>query len=128
MQEIDPADCPFCKVPDDEIVASNMRCYARWDKFPVSEGHILIISFRHFADYFEANGEEVTALWQLIHQLKPMLDRRFSPAGYNVGVNVGAAAGQSVPHLHVHMIPRYQNDVTDPYGGIRGVVVEKTVL
>jgi len=124
MKDLDLESCPFCAVPDAEIVMSNGLCYARWDKFPVSDGHILVIPVRHFSDYFQLSAEERVAVWELVSELQIILADRYSPAGYNVGVNVGEAAGQSVAHLHIHVIPRYAGDIADPYGGIRGVLVE----
>jgi diadenosine tetraphosphate (Ap4A) HIT family hydrolase len=116
------SECPFCDVPEDEILLENDLCFARWDKYPVSRGHLLIIPFRHFANYFDATEEEITDLWKLVHAAKRLVREQHSPDGYNIGVNVGRDAGQSVPHVHVHLIPRYQGDTDDPFGGIRGVV------
>ena len=117
--------CPFCNPPPEDIVLSNNLCYARYDKFPASPGHLLIIPFRHVAGLFDATDEEQAALLALVRGAKHLLDGRFHPDGYNVGVNVGAAAGQTVMHLHVHVIPRYAGDVEDPRGGVRGAIPEK---
>ncbi|MCC7556034.1 MAG: HIT family protein [Methanoculleus marisnigri] len=90
-------------------------------------GHLLIIPYRHVADFFDATDAELAALLALVREAKTLLDGRFRPDGYNVGVNVGEAAGQTVMHLHLHVIPRYAGDVKDPRGGVRGAVPEKRV-
>jgi len=115
-------DCPFCRVDLEEVIIDNDLVFARFDRFPVSRGHLLIIPKRHFADYFEASQQEKMALMEVIDQAKRFLHNRFCPDGYNIGVNIGEAAGQTVMHLHVHVIPRYTGDVSDPRGGIRGVI------
>ena len=120
-----PLTCPFCNPPPEDIVLSNNLCYACYDKFPASPGHLLIIPFRHVAGLFDATDEEQAALLALVRGAKHLLDGRFHPDGYNVGVNVGAAAGQTVMHLHVHVIPRYAGDVEDLRGGVRGAIPEK---
>ncbi len=115
-------DCPFCRVDLEEVIIDNDLVFARFDRFPVSRGHLLIIPKRHFADYFDASRQEKMALMEVIDQAKRFLHNRFCPDGYNIGVNLGEAAGQTVMHLHVHVIPRYTGDVSDPRGGIRGVI------
>ena len=112
-------DCIFCSIPETEILAENKLALAFLDKFPSNGGHTLIVPKRHVASLFEATTEEMTSIWELLREVKRKLDERFAPGGYNVGVNVGEAAGQTVLHLHVHVIPRYQGDVPDPRGGIR---------
>jgi diadenosine tetraphosphate (Ap4A) HIT family hydrolase len=114
------SDCPFCGEP--EIIIENELAFAHYDTYPVSEGHCLLIPRRHFAEYFDATAREKTAIWELLDEVKPIIDQRFSPDGYNVGVNIGRAAGQSIPHLHIHVIPRYAGDVENPQGGVRGVI------
>jgi len=86
---------------------------------------ILLIPFRHIPALFDATDEEQIALLALLREAKTLLDGRLHPDGYNVGVNVGETAGQTVMHLHVHVIPRYAGDVEDPRGGVRGVIPEK---
>lgn len=122
---MDDMTCPFCNPSLEEIVLANDLCYARYDKFPVNPGHLLLIPFRHVAGFFEATDEEQAALLTLVREAKRLLDERFHPDGYNIGVNVGTAAGQSVMHLHVHVIPRYAGDMEDPRGGVRGVIPER---
>lgn len=116
-------DCPFCGEP--EIIIENELAFAHYDTYPVSPGHCLLIPRRHFPDYFEATAEEKAAIWELLDEVKPIIDREFSPDAYNVGVNIGKVAGQSIPHLHVHVIPRYAGDVENPQGGVRGVIPHK---
>jgi len=117
--------CPFCNPVADEIVAKNDLCYARWDGYPVSTGHLLVIPFRHVADYFSLTAEEKHAVLALVDECKEVIEENLSPAGYNIGFNVGTAAGQTVMHCHCHVIPRYVGDVRDPKGGVRGVVPGK---
>lgn len=113
--------CIFCKLPETAILVRNDLALAFYDKFPVNEGHVLIIPKRHVANFFDLTEEEVLGTWRLVQEVKDLLDSRFHPVAYNVGVNVGAAAGQSVFHAHIHVIPRYEGDVTNPLGGVRNI-------
>ena len=117
--------CPFCTLPDATILGANDLAIFFEDRFPVTPGHTLIIPRRHVAHYFEATPEEKQALWELVEVAKSRLDQSLAPGGYNIGINVGAVAGQTVMHLHVHVIPRYQGDMEDPRGGVRHVIPEK---
>ena len=99
--------------------------FAIYDKYPVSPGHTLIIPKRHVANYFDLNLKEQTACLLLLNAAKQTLDKAFNPDGYNIGVNVAEAAGQTVGHVHIHLIPRYKGDVEKPAGGVRGVVPGK---
>lgn len=110
-------NCLFCNYK--EIIAENNLAFAIYDKFPVNKGHALIIPKRHFSDFFEATQEEITAIYSLLHEVKSIIDKEYNPQGYNVGINVGEHAGQTIMHLHVHLIPRYEGDVENPKGGIR---------
>lgn len=117
------SECPFCdSCSDRRILAENDLAYALFDKFPVNAGHALIIPKRHVAHYFELSPDEKAACWQLLDEVKGLLDADFQPQGYNIGVNVGETAGQTVMHVHLHLIPRYQGDVENPRGGVRGVI------
>jgi diadenosine tetraphosphate (Ap4A) HIT family hydrolase len=120
--ETEPKKCPFCNPFADEIVARNDLCYARWDRYPVSKGHLLIMPFRHVQDLFSLTPDEGQAMLVLINECKAVIEENFRPAGYNIGFNIGKAAGQTVMHCHCHMIPRYAGDVKEPRGGIRRVV------
>ena len=115
--------CIFCGNPD--RVIENELAFAHYDSYPVNPGHCLIITHRHVAEYFQATAEEKAAIWALVDEMKTVVDKEYKPDGYNVGVNIGGAAGQSVPHLHIHMIPRYKGDMEDPKGGVRGVIPHK---
>ena len=118
--------CPFCKLnPKVEIISETASAVAFLDGYPVSKGHTLIIPKRHVADYFDLTVHEQRALWLLVNRCKQILSSRFSPDGFNVGINVGQAAGQSVFHVHIHLIPRYKGDVENPKGGVRGVIPKK---
>ena len=120
--------CPFCEITkhdEKRIIKENDLAFVVRDGFPVSEGHTLIIPKRHVASFFEISNEERQALLDLLDQAKKALDQEFSPAAYNIGINDGASAGQTVPHLHVHLIPRYKGDVEDPRGGIRWIMPDK---
>jgi len=120
-----PAKCPFCKPFADDIVAKNDLCYARWDRYPVSKGHLLLMPYRHTPDFFSLTPEEKLAMLDLIDTCKEIIVENFKPDGYNIGMNIGAAAGQTIMHCHCHMIPRYAGDVKRPRGGIRGIVPGK---
>lgn len=119
-------ECVFCRAESTkEIIASSVLSLAFFDGFPVSPGHVLVIPRRHVASFFDLTEEEVVDLMSLMHQVKALVDARFHPDGYNVGINVGEAAGQSVFHVHLHLIPRYSGDVPNPKGGVRGVIPGK---
>jgi len=118
---MEPVKCPFCNPSPDEIVAKNVLCYARRDRYPVSKGHLLVIPFRHIPDFFSMTVEEKAALVALIDSCKGLIEAEFSPAGYNIGFNVGEAAGQTVMHCHCHVIPRYVGDVKEPRAGYAGL-------
>jgi len=118
--------CIFCdKTKVAESIMQNDLCFVLFDKYPVSRGHALIIPFRHVSDFFGATQEEKLAILDLIDKLKMKFDTEFQPDGYNIGINCGEASGQTVMHLHVHLIPRYTGDVKDPRGGVRGVIPGK---
>jgi len=114
-------DCPFCPLPTDRIISESDYTITIRDGFPVSEGHTLIIPKRHVQSFFELHAIEKAAVLQALDEAKEALDREFSPDGYNIGINDGEAAGQTVMHLHVHLIPRYEGDTEDPRGGVRHV-------
>lgn len=116
-------ECRFCLTkPSRRIMIEGQYGFAAWDRHPVSEGHFLVIPYRHFSDYFDIRDEEREELWRLVAEGKKMADEQFDPDGYNIGINVGRWAGQSIPHLHIHVIPRYRGDVENPKGGVRGVI------
>jgi diadenosine tetraphosphate (Ap4A) HIT family hydrolase len=117
--------CPFCTPAARDIAAQNDRAYARFDAFPASPGHMLIIPFRHTPSWFDLAPEERAAILDMVDRCREIVEERYAPDGYNIGVNVGEAAGQSVDHVHVHFIPRYRGDVEAARGGIRSVIPDK---
>ena len=117
--------CPFCPPGRPEIILENDLAYAVRDANPVTPGHCLAIPRRHVSSFFDLSEDEIQAAFHLILDLKKLIDDEFSPDGYNVGVNVGESAGQTVSHVHVHVIPRRSGDVDDPTGGVRGVIPGK---
>ena len=112
----------FHDIDPSEWIAANDTSFAIRDRFPVSQGHALVIPRREIASWWETTAEERLGLLDLVEVVKIRLDVEFGPHGYNVGFNDGVAAGQTVPHLHLHVIPRYVNDVQDPRGGVRHVI------
>jgi diadenosine tetraphosphate (Ap4A) HIT family hydrolase len=116
---------PFLQLPPEAHVASNALAFAIRDGFPASPGHTLIVPRRLVATWFEASREEQVAMLELVDAAKAQLDAELQPDGYNIGINVGPAAGQTVMHLHIHLIPRFHGDVPDPRGGIRHVIPGK---
>jgi diadenosine tetraphosphate (Ap4A) HIT family hydrolase len=116
-------ECRFCLTkPGRRIMIEGKFGFAAWDRHPASPGHFLVMPYRHFSDYFDISDEEREELWRLVAEGKKMADEKYSPDGYNIGINVGQWAGQSIPHLHIHVIPRYKGDVENPKGGVRGVI------
>lgn len=118
-------DCVFCNLKED-ILFENDLAVAFFDNFPVSKGHTLIIPKRHCETYFDLTKEEMAAIFELSKKVKKYLDEKYHPDGYNVGFNVNEAGGQSIMHVHMHVIPRYKGDVPHPRGGIRKIVKEKS--
>ena len=117
--------CPFCAIPRDQVLIEHPLALAKRDGYPVSKGHTLIIPRRHVASFFETTEEERRAMLKLLDEMKAMLDREHKPDGYNIGINNGAAAGQTVMHLHLHLIPRYAGDTADARGGVRWIFPDK---
>ena len=119
--------CIFC---DDFInkktpFLENELALAYFDEFPVSKGHAIIITKRHVETYFDTNKQEQDAMFSLLREAKEYVEKEYKPTGYNIGFNCGTDAGQSVMHVHLHLIPRYKGDVANPRGGIRGVIPSK---
>lgn len=113
--------CLFCKDPRG-VSLDHALAYSARDSYAVSPGHTLVIPKRHVASFFDLTQDEIAACMELINEEKNRIDAEFNPDGYNVGVNVGPAAGQSIFHAHIHVIPRYQGDVENPQGGVRHVI------
>ena len=117
--------CPFCALPTARIIDSNECGLVIRDGFPVSPGHTLILPRRHIGSFFELKPVERDDVLKLLDAARVVIAAEFNPDGYNIGVNDGAAAGQTVPHLHIHLIPRYTGDRADPRGGVRWIIPEK---
>jgi len=115
--------CPFCSA--EGALIENALAYARYDRHPVTRGHLLIIPRRHVASWFDVTEDERGAIFALVDQTHDRLSAELAPDGFNVGINIGEAAGQTVFHVHVHLIPRYRGDVAHPRGGVRGVIPAK---
>ncbi|MDQ3100002.1 MAG: HIT domain-containing protein [Bacteroidota bacterium] len=122
----DEPNCPFCAPSADvELIAESATAYAIADKYPVNNGHTLIIPKRHAPSYFELTFREQLACWFVVNFVKGILTDLYKPDGFNIGVNIGEVAGQTVHHVHIHLIPRYAGDVPEPRGGVRGVIPDK---
>ncbi len=117
--------CPFCEPDPARIVHSGPECLALRDGFPVSPGHTLVVPRRHVASIFTLNEEEWVAVWAMVGVVRRELAEEEVPDGFNIGVNDGTAAGQTIAHAHVHVIPRRTGDVEDPRGGVRWVIPAK---
>ena len=128
-------NCFFCKLREGKVagkakepnkyILENDLALGRFDDFPVNPGHFEVISKRHVPTIFDTTNEEKLAIFDLINEAKKLIDKKYKPDGYNIGINSGESAGQTVMHLHVHLIPRYKGDVENPRGGIRGIIPEK---
>jgi diadenosine tetraphosphate (Ap4A) HIT family hydrolase len=112
-------------MPADRIIDASERAFAVVDAYPVSPGHTLVVARRHVADVFDLTADEITEVIELIRAARMRIARSLNPTGFNVGVNVGRDAGQTIPHVHVHIIPRHAGDCVDPTGGVRGVIPGK---
>lgn len=117
--------CPFCEISSERVVFEDKLTICIRDKYPVTKGHSLIITRRHVESFFDLTREERFSVDAMLFRAKEELDSEFAPSGYNIGVNIGRAAGQTIGHVHVHLIPRYEGDMKDPRGGVRGVIPEK---
>jgi diadenosine tetraphosphate (Ap4A) HIT family hydrolase len=117
------AQCELCLAKD--MLLEDVNAYVRYDSNSLSKGHVIVVPKRHVANYFEMTDAEKRSVMALLDKAKETIDRDFSPDGYNIGANIGEAAGQSRMHVHVHLIPRYRGDVADPKGGIRCVLARK---
>src|SRR5688572_9311126 len=112
--------CIFCDYLNyKNYIMENQFAFVIYDHYPVNKGHMLIIPKRHYASYFDATADEIISFNDLIKKVKELLDEEFNPDGYNIGINIGISAGQTIFHLHIHVIPRYSGDVENPRGGIR---------
>ena len=117
-------ECELCR--PSQILFEENGAYVRYDNNSLSPGHVLVVPRRHIANFFDMTQPEKTTVLALLDRAKAHIEENFHPDGYNIGVNIGRAAGQSRMHVHVHLIPRYNGDVTDPRGGIRCVLAKRT--
>jgi diadenosine tetraphosphate (Ap4A) HIT family hydrolase len=117
--------CPFCSITIERIVAQTERAFVIRDAFPISPGHSLIIPKRHIGSFFDTTEQEQTDILALLRSARDDLLREFNPGGFNIGINDGPIAGQTVPHLHVHLVPRFEGDVDDPRGGVRWIIPDR---
>lgn len=117
---------PFLQIPQSDWISSNELAFAIWDGYPVSPGHALIVPHRVFPSWWDATPDEGRAILDLLGEVKGIIQSAgWRPSGWNIGVNVGDAGGQTVPHLHMHLIPRYVGDMADPRGGVRHVIPDR---
>lgn len=117
------SECLFCQhpSPQHDIIFKTEHFWVRRDNFPVNLGHVEIVSQRHVADLTDLDSEEWAELRGVLARTQRYLTRSLLPDGFNIGVNAGITAGQTIPHLHIHVIPRYQGDVPNPRGGVRNI-------
>ncbi len=119
-------NCVFCeKVENKDYLKENETAVSFLDSYPLTEGHTLIIPKRHISEIFNLDSKEYTDIWEIINATNKSLTDTLSPDGFNIGVNVGKEAGQTIDHAHLHLIPRYKGDIADPRGGIRWVIPDK---
>ncbi len=118
-------NCPFCEITENEYIAESEYFFSKLDGYPVTDGHVLLISKRHVANYFDLTEDEQIDMVKLLNKIKKDTDLKFDTSQYNVGINCGELAGQTIGHVHVHLIPRRKDDVDDPRGGVRWVIPEK---
>lgn len=117
--------CPFCSIAAADFIAEHPLAVVKRDGYPLTLGHSLIIPRRHVTSFFECTPEERAAMMELLDAAKALIDSLHKPDGYNIGLNNGAAAGQTVMHAHMHLIPRYAGDTSDPRGGVRWIFPDK---
>ena len=117
--------CPFCRLDQDRLLLANELAVAIYDSHPVTPGHALLIPRRHIGSFFEATAAERDALMELLAAMRERLLASHRPDGFNIGINDGVAAGQTVMHLHIHLMPRYLADSADPRGGVRWIIPDR---
>ncbi len=117
-------ECLFCEIikgRKKQIISENSGFYSIYDENPVSEGHAIVMPKRHFASVLEITNEELIDMHQCIKETIAIIQKRYNPDGYNIGINDGESAGQTIFHLHVHVMPRRTGDVENPVGGVRNI-------
>ena len=120
-----PDKCPFCNPDLDRVWFESENGAVIWDAFPLCKGHALVIPKRHYASIYEMPQEDQAAMWRLVAEARQRLQDELQPDGFNIGLNDGTAAGQTILHVHIHIIPRYEGDSADPRGGVRWVFPDK---
>jgi diadenosine tetraphosphate (Ap4A) HIT family hydrolase len=118
-------ECVFCNHSD--LKFENKLAFAIFDANPVTTGHMLIVIKRHLPSFFDASKEEKDALFELVDTCRMHLTQNYHPDGFNIGINIGESAGQTIMHMHIHLIPRYKGDIENPRGGVRGVIPGKRI-
>lgn len=121
-------DCLFCDKDNPKkhrLILENELFYSRWDNYPVSKGHAEIVPKKHIESFFALTQKELIQMYDLIKRTKRLIDEKYHPEAYNIGINEGKAAGRTINHLHIHIIPRYKGDVENPRGGVRHIIPEK---
>ena len=130
MRETDEKLCPFCarqEAVEARVLVRDKTSFCIYDKYPVSNGHALVIPNRHVSSFFELTDAEKFSLLETLSKAKIIIDSKRKPQGYNIGINDGAEAGQTVFHLHIHLIPRYAGDIDKPEGGVRWIFPSKAL-
>lgn len=117
--------CPFCDPAPGRVLLDGGLARALWDGYPLNPGHVLVVPRRHVGSWFEATVDERNEMMRLTDEARQLVTGRYAPDGFNLGINDGVAAGQTIPHLHLHLIPRYVGDVDDPRGGVRWIIAER---
>jgi diadenosine tetraphosphate (Ap4A) HIT family hydrolase len=117
--------CPFCCLFSDRVLHGDANTMVVRDGFPVSVGHTLLITRRHVGSFFDLTDVERQSLMAMLNWARNEIQREYQPDGFNIGFNDGIAAGQTIPHLHIHLIPRYSGDLADPRGGVRWIIPAK---
>lgn len=128
INKISKEYCFFCDKKNfnkETIIVENDLFYARWDDFPVSDGHAEIIPKKHIESFFELTDDELIQLFDLLKETKNSIQNKYNPDAFNIGINDGEEAGRSVHHLHIHIIPRYKGDMENPRGGVRNIIPGK---
>jgi diadenosine tetraphosphate (Ap4A) HIT family hydrolase len=121
-------NCPFCRYTASSLWSESSSAIALWDGFPVSEGHTLVVPRRHVVSLFDLPASDLAAVWEFVALVRAELTRRFGVESFNIGLNEGRAAGQTVMHAHIHIVPRREGDVSDPRGGLRWVIPGKATF
>lgn len=117
--------CPFCELVPEKVWFQNETGVVLWDGFPISKGHSLVVPHQHVTSLFDLEPELQSELWRLVTKTREHLQEKFQPNAFNIGLNDGVAAGQTVMHAHIHVIPRWNNDVPDARGGVRWIIPDK---